>query len=282
MMSNILNDLDRALLKDIRNFANLERRSGEAPKEYLARRWKACSSAGSFGKSNADNHLCQLIAARRQPYALIRHYVGRLGSWRRAATFIAQNARTYSSRLQEATVLCVPYSPSAPRQASTSTGASDLKGLLARVLPTHLIASAMDSLEGIAPHFQAYKEERIRSQIHAEIAIAQLFSRQDLQFVAADRYIGCSKKSCYACSLYLQHHRDDFAARPTHGNVYRVWALPRHEDSGKISDEDMATLCRMTYRIQQDIQAHLLGHLGQKQRLNSTTGMTWQAWEDKA
>lgn len=235
--------------------------------------------------SNADAHLCQLISERKQPYALIRHYIGRLGSWRRAATFIAQKARTFSSRLEGATVSCVPYSSSAPRQDNITIGASTLEDLLARVLPSlaqspHLRGSAMQHLQGI--EYQKYRQERLRPQIHAEIAIAQHFSRQNLQFIAGDRYIGCSKKSCYACSLYLRYDDNRFAERPTHGNVYRAWTIPRDEHS-RLSDKDVAILRRMTDRIQRDIQAQLLQpNLGQKQRFDSTTGMTWQAEANEA
>lgn len=63
------------------------------------------------------------------------------------------------------------------------------------------------------------KEKTFVTRVHAEMLIADKFSRQGFSFVDNDKYIGCSKPACYFCSNWLTIHMHDYAAPATHQKV---------------------------------------------------------------
>ncbi|RVX73267.1 hypothetical protein B0A52_02909 [Exophiala mesophila] len=67
---------------------------------------------------------------------------------------------------------------------------------------------------------------KIKPRPHAELLVLEHFHQNRLEFTANERYIGCSKPSCYCCHIYMQCHPGRFSLRPTHGNLWIQWAPP--------------------------------------------------------
>ena len=82
-----------------------------------------------------------------------------------------------------------------------------------------------------------YTDPNFVPKVHAETLMVEHFYFNQLHFFGNDRYIGCSKPSCYCCDLYLRNHPGNFEARPSHGNVWVKWCLPFEADE---EDDAMA------------------------------------------
>ncbi|KIW12810.1 hypothetical protein PV08_07997 [Exophiala spinifera] len=59
----------------------------------------------------------------------------------------------------------------------------------------------------------------IVTRVHAELQIADRFSRDRYEFVDGDMYIGCSKPACYFCHRWLGHHKLKFVLPATHDKI---------------------------------------------------------------
>lgn len=57
------------------------------------------------------------------------------------------------------------------------------------------------------------------TRVHAELQIADTFSRDRLKFVDGDKYIGCSKPACYFCFHWLVSHKHGFIPPATHSKI---------------------------------------------------------------
>jgi hypothetical protein len=63
---------------------------------------------------------------------------------------------------------------------------------------------------------QAISTRKIVTHVHAELQIADTFSRsRDMDFVDNDRYIGCSKAACYFCYNWLLSHKHKYVLPAT-------------------------------------------------------------------
>ena len=133
-------------------------------------------------------------------------------------------------------------------------------------------------------HAQELLDElRIKDQtcvLHAEIAVAHHFKSHNLRFVDDDRYVGCSKPCCYACTLYLELQTPGFSHRPQHGNVWLKWYLPAVVDRhGNTDTSATIKLARnMASKVRNDITECIIGgHYGRRRLLESTTGISKSA-----
>ena len=69
--------------------------------------------------------------------------------------------------------------------------------------------------------------------VHAELLLADHFHRNNLQFWDGnDRYIGCSKPTCYLCDAYLRNHPAAFAVPRSHQKIYVGWRCPDVPEGG--------------------------------------------------
>lgn len=156
----------------------------------------------------------------------IRHYIGRLGSWFGASRFVVIIARRTPQLLEQIQVAPVR------RIGRTATRILDedmsVGKALLRTLPEYnselvnlrirTIQSA--SNDDLAARFITnYTDPNFVPKVHAEMLMMEHFYFNQLQFFENDRYIGCSKPSCYSCDLHLRNHPGDSEARPCHGNV---------------------------------------------------------------
>lgn len=66
--------------------------------------------------------------------------------------------------------------------------------------------------------------------IHAEIILLDWFIANNLRFFGADRYIGCSKPSCYCCFHDMKEHGGQIATPACHNNADLGWHAPNIHD----------------------------------------------------
>jgi hypothetical protein len=114
-------------------------------------------------------------------------------------------------------------------------------------------------------------------KVHAETLIMEHFYFNQLHFFENDRYIGCSKPSCYCCDLYLRNHPGNFVARPSHGNVWVKWCPPFEVDEENVSKQMHAVKMqkRILVNIIRDFESRLLSSTHEQVHLcDSTTALS--------
>ncbi|KAF2668692.1 hypothetical protein BT63DRAFT_440800 [Microthyrium microscopicum] len=113
----------------------------------------------------------------------------------------------------------------------------------------------MDIEMNIKPKLQ--QDRTYKSRVHAELQLADLFSRKGYTFLGEDRYVGCSKGACYFCYEYLSLHQNKFERPATHGKV--LASVHGLENSTKIATQkDMTMKLRMIRQVENDIIQTLL------------------------
>lgn len=220
----------------------------------------------------------------------LRHYIGRLGCWTKAVRIVCQVARTFPQRIENAQIQVVrPYGPADRPNADHLT---DLDGVVRRMVSAHQqelaqrLSQALRDVDSLANIDHRFRREysSARPRPHAELLVLEHFHNNNFEFVADDRYIGCSKPSCYCCHIYMQLHKGGFAPRPCHGNLWIQWAPPiplplvdlTKTMALRLQDHHtFQMLQKMIPQIRQDLQEQILARRPKRAKmLDSTTGMS--------
>lgn len=202
---------------------------------------RLCTLAFEFRHTEAFVELSGIIKRthRSDIWPMIRHYIGRLGSWSKASRFLSTHASCFAHLLQNADARCVP--PKSSNLHKTLCVQPNLDEVLMNLfdkVTSVEVKQAREALQG--RHGQCdigekFAERRTRRQsnrgVHAEIKILDFFSCTSRQFANDHPYIGCSKPPCYCCNLYIQSHPLDVEVRPAHGNSWVKWTAPRRNPS---------------------------------------------------
>jgi hypothetical protein len=64
------------------------------------------------------------------------------------------------------------------------------------------------------------------SEVHAEVQVALAATRHECKGASTFEYVGCSKRSCFLCSRFVQRY-GQFKTRGCHGKIYNLWTLPQ-------------------------------------------------------
>ena len=235
-----------------------------------------CRAAYGFRTSQAMKQLdwnC-VKDANFELWSRIRHYIGRLGSWIKASRFLVKQCRTFSFLkdsfdVEEAQApLSVSLQPFRAVQSAQVNRLrhpfdNDNKELRQPCWPKQNCGEE-SSVPDYADGAGSLTHE---SWVHAEVILLELFHAAGKSFWRDDRYIGCSKASCYCCNLYFEHHPGDFILRPCHGNVWQKWSVPvsRNTTSGHI-EVFTSVINNMLGSMAADFQIdrHLIFHTGSR------------------
>ena len=255
---------DRPLAMSLREFTN-----------NLNNHEELCISAFRFRKSLSSKLLADLIASKTQfsIWSAIRHYIGRLGSWWKACEVLTTMVRDYSSLFESVDVKYIrSHAPlvedtNLEEEVAAMTAIDRLMQHF-DMTERQILRSFFDTQAG-GDFVERYKEGLRRRQsnplTYAELSILEHFHRKGLSFLLGDKYIGCSKPSCYACDVYMKLHPLKVSKRPCHGNTWVRWSLPH------------AAMPDMIPRLMQQMRADLVSNVlsgPNPMTLESTTGIT--------
>lgn len=232
----------------------------------------------------------------RGVWSEIRHNIGRLGCWIKAVKVLLVAAQNFPQQLEGAKVeVILPRGPADIPPKKECGLAIDFKGLVQRMIPknqelvTDKLVQSLEELNVILPLRIRFQEtySNFRPRPHAELLVLEHFFEHEFEFVNNDRYIGCSKPSCYCCNLYLKVHPGRFEPRACHGNLWPNWAppipLPVVVASGKRNKQlhrpqdhhTFKLLQEMTSQIRDDVHDQIQSRRPRRNRLpDSTTGMS--------
>jgi hypothetical protein len=163
---------------------------------------------------------------------------------------------------------------------------TDLDSALGRMIPKGEVQRLRDAREAVknftvmdisAEFIAKYTNKTFKPRVHAELLLLEHFYHRNLSFVQNDRYIGCSKPSCYCCDLYMKCHPGGFVARACHGNLWINWCAP----SPPIDNDEQARkhtakiLNEMVKTVRRDAIGQLLSKQPRRPKVfDSTTGMS--------
>ena len=249
---------DKLLLQDLGKFEVLK-----------THHRKLCLYAYSFSSSQSYGHLAQRIKRKdaHPVFSKLRHHIGRLGSWSKASKLLVHVARTNPNLVRNFRVEAL-QTPS-PTEVPIENLEKQFRAVLTRILPAYNIAHLEHALgSGNAPTISdvqslfatRHRQQAILPYIHAEVFLLDYFHHHNLKFLRGDRYIGCSKRSCYCCDLYIRFHPGKFATRPCHGNVWVKWCPPLAFGTGHqlFDNHNKRILEQMVRHICHDISTRIL------------------------
>lgn len=242
-----------------------------------------CSLAYEFRNSPASRILEEKLQNRRSSalWLHIRHYIGRLGSWWKACKAVIYGATKFPSRLERFTLF--PVISSRVSISLPAVPNVDFQDALERLFPNY----NDDELQRVLQAFrhacgsdvdeeflEKFTHKNFRPRLHAEVSMMEHCYQID--FVGNDRYIGCSKPSCYCCNLYTKSHPGLYLPRPCHGNTWINWCTPAHLDMhiALSRDENHEIMHRMVEEIRQDIESQLMGPKAKSRMFDSATGLS--------
>ena len=214
----------------------------------------------------------------------LRHYIGRLGSWSRASKALLRAAKTFPNLVHGFHVEYLESPP--PIAAPIADEMTNVDSALGRMISkteTQLLHDVREAVEtsrvmDISADFRAtYTDETFKPRIHAELLLLEHFYHRNLRFVENDRYIGCSKPSCYCCDLYMKCHPGGFVTRACHGNLWINWRapIPPIDDDEKAGKHTAKMLNEMVKTVRRDAIRQLLSKQPRRRRVpDSTTGVS--------
>ncbi|EER38803.1 conserved hypothetical protein [Histoplasma capsulatum var. duboisii H88] len=187
-----------------------------------------CNLAFENRKSSDMRHLKELCDeppykaskdAIHNKFGRLRHYIGRLAHHIRAANSLVSNASKLRHLLNGFSIRAITTPARAEWLPPIDEAAVRGKTLLDKVLvhPT------------------------VRPRVHAEVQVLEHFHEKALEFEDSDRYIACSKPSCYCCKLYFRYHPGNFEEPTSHCKIYLNWRSPDvslKSDAGAANGEE--------------------------------------------
>lgn len=207
----------------------------------------------------------------------IRHFVGRLGHWHKTAACLIGLAPKFGFVFRDYGVRLIPQPYHDTRHILRLD--EDLRELAFRVFPNFrgspLGAELVEKIKEAGELIDWFRTNTLKPRPHAEAVILDFFFTRNLQFANDDRYIACSKPSCYCCTLYFKYHPGGFRPRPSHGNTWVQWCQPQSIDMPLETETSLSILRRMVNEITACTQASLTNKIPHKgRRFDSTTGVS--------
>lgn len=235
--------------------------------ESRANDTRLCSAAYKLCGSQASAILSDLISIPEQAsaWAALRHYLGRLGSWHVASLVLTSTAQQLPDLFKNAKAQTVPFCDFEGQTFQSDQRALD--NALGRLLlhtseqtPKQVRSSLQTSTNcDVGEIFaELFRRRYSKPCLHAEIAVLEHFYRRSRHFVNDDRYIGCSKPSCYCCHLFCRLHPLQVLPRPCHGDTWPKWSLPPlPDDSSDVSTTRQHLMCAMPAEMTRDLLTDL-------------------------
>lgn len=242
-----------------------------------------CVLAHEIRKSDIWNHLDPSGSGPCRARERVRHYIGRLDSWRRAARYVINTAAGPSSPQAPLITAAVSATPSQPtlRGQDAIDVDPDIDGLVLTVCPRYrsdeIRPAVVKKLNNAKSLHKRFVDVRQIPIVHAEAAMAYYFWANSKTFADGELAIGCSKPSCFCCDMYLRILFDGRLLRPTHGNAWFAWYPPSSPVAGyKRHDARTVDIVnRMGSEIQSNVEKCIdKGIFGRDRMHDSTTGTT--------
>ena len=197
---------------------------------------------------------------------------GRLGEHLNAARTLVSASLTMPYLLDDFNVKVRRSSHSIPPPLSPAR--TDLEGIIGRAFQSvddieryRDVLSSMDRILDGGLRKGVKDRCSVSTRVHGELLLVDLFQERGFDFVAGDKYIGCSKPACYCCYHYILALRGDFSlsSQPSlsmpacHNKLYLSWRAPDVAESrGEVAvKRRQDALNTMLKYIRADLQSQI-------------------------
>ncbi|KAK1584937.1 uncharacterized protein LY79DRAFT_519668 [Colletotrichum navitas] len=217
-------------------------------------------------------------------FCKLAHYVGRLGATRSAARYVVKGMMTVPA-LGHISGIRTVEAPSIRKVIMDQRDLSPYEivreickepasqnPLQNRMALRTLVEFDLPS-ETNNVRVRLNSQSTIITRVHAELQIADKFSRDHYAFVDGDKYVGCSKPACYFCFHWLSNHKHGYALPAAH---YKIIPGCRGPDSN-INESGAAVLKEMYAKLCAGLGQHILDFL-----LKTGSGDKRQYYENQA
>ncbi|KAK1480518.1 hypothetical protein CTAM01_14358 [Colletotrichum tamarilloi] len=201
----------------------------------------------------------------------LRHYLGRLLSFRRATDAIIGTHERLPKLFQDFKFTAVPSSEDARRPLTKSmsiTAASIIKNMIPdddeeqQEFLQHAVEMQKFGLDSIIQ--RQIGKRTFKPRVHAEVLVHSYLLSRDLQhprdYFNSWKYIGSSKPTCRLCDYYFDAHPDRMQVRKTHDNLYPNWRIPgvfEGADSGVLDAKTQRLLEKIMESVHDDVKRTL-------------------------
>ena len=245
-----------------------------------------CHAAKQFGQWKT---LARLVRPnnsqdKRSTWASLWHYVGRLSCWFGKCEALISTARQFPQLLENAKCAFLPLPKDIKIPVENKSGAS-LEAALKRMLPADQqdqVRRLYDQLAGLRlfdiplKFFDNFSDEKLMGRVHAEVFLMEHFHLNEFRFWSREKYIGCSKPSCYCCSLYMRFHPGNVVLRPAHNSVYVTWIPPllSRLDKELERKHNLGIMNQMNAYIRRDVKEEIEERIPRRDKApDSTSGV---------
>lgn len=219
---------------------------------------------------------------RSYDWCNLRHYLGRLYSYREAARAIVDAPSRWPDLFKDFTVRYIhsarprriPISSSLPLEQLLEGSFPDrnLSGFTSDI--TTLRKFGLD--ENICSQFQKIRSEK-KGLVHAEVQLYDHLVRQgktrSSDFWGSSAFIATSKPPCRLCHLYFDYYDNNIMISPSHMNLYPRWLFPevKKEDGREVTEKFKNQLEEIIEDLQDDTERILTEKLAVWKRNDSRT-----------
>jgi OTT_1508-like deaminase len=230
---------------------------------------------------------------RQNPFAEVRHYIGRLAYHPKCVRVLMAAASRLSSLFLEPQITPVerpPFIVPSPALRSSVT----LEGITKRMISNDdaLLHDVRARLHVLDQNFdiettvrKEYANKNFKPCVHAELVLLEHFwrNRQQIDLFDNDNFIGTSKPACYCCFLYIREHPGRFVEPATHQKIYLNWMPPTSipsilQDDSELGKHERKMLNNMVKSIRVRVISQIISQTGRRQQhFDSVTGETFSA-----
>ncbi|RYP03298.1 hypothetical protein DL764_005239 [Monosporascus ibericus] len=170
-----------------------------------------------------------------EPWCELRHYLGRLHSYREAAEVIVASTERWPKLFEDFTVVSVQSSRHMrkPIPKSELTAADIIRNMIPEEEDPRPYLSQVEVMQklGLDKLIQdQVRRQSFRPYVHAEVLVHGHLLRRGIShprnYWNGWKYIGSSKPTCRLCYYYFNAHQDNVHVRNSHLNLYPNWRLP--------------------------------------------------------
>lgn len=247
--------------------------------------WNLCHAAHRIKERKKLMQLLRIHGSveKRSPWSSVWHFIGRLGCWFEKGQRLALAVRQFPQLVDGVSCefMALPPDMTLPVEHSKA----HLSYALKRMLPAgqeQLVTSIYEQLSGLRTFdipkifHENITKNGLRGRVHAEIFLLEHFYLNKFQFLMREKYVGCSKPSCYCCSLYMRYHPGNVVMRPAHNTVYLKWLPPliSQLDEEQVRKHNLDIMNSMNAYIRRDVREEIDRRLPHREKgPDSTTGI---------
>lgn len=225
----------------------------------------------------------------------LRHYMGRLLSYRQAAEVIWSASVRWPNLFTDFTITPVSSSTPAPRPFGRNEAVTALEIVrnMWRGDENETVfkrtKSQLEEMQFVGIGLNAainnqVSKSNFRPIVHAEVLVHDHLLRNGInhssRYWNGWKYIGASKPTCRLCQHYFNAHVDRVRVRQSHQNLYPKWRLPditaRDPNDAKAEEEARLRLLAKIYSMVRDDATRTLSERSSPGKTHdSNTYSTW-------